>query len=327
MLKFLKKHRFYIITLIVAIVVLNLHVPYYVVAPGGTIDIGSRIKIDDEEKINGSLNLLYVSEYDGTVATLLVGFIMPNWDIHEIEDIQVADEDYNDIYERNRIMLDNANDNAIYVAYTKAGKEIEVTDRKTVVLVTTSSHDGSLKVGDEILKADGIEIENVNQLKEIIRSKETGDNIKLEIIRDDETMNVSTTIKEDNGQKVIGAVIITDYDYEFSPSIQLEFKSSESGSSGGLMTAIGIYDALVSEDIVNGRKIAGTGTIEVDGTVGEIDGIKYKIMGAHKNKVDLVLVPVANYEEAMKVNDEYNYGLKIVSVKTFDDAIAYLTTN
>ena len=98
MLKFLKKHRFYIITLIVAIVVLNLHVPYYVVAPGGTIDIGSRIKIDDEEKINGSLNLLYVSEYDGTVATLLVGFIMPNWDIHEIEDIQVADEDYNDIY-------------------------------------------------------------------------------------------------------------------------------------------------------------------------------------------------------------------------------------
>ena len=140
-------------------------------------------------------------------------------------------------------------------------------------------------------------------------------------------MNVSTTIKEDNGQKVIGAVIITDYDYEFSPSIQLEFKSSESGSSGGLMTAIGIYDALVDDDIVNGRKIAGTGTIEVDGTVGEIDGIKYKIMGAHKNKVDLVLVPVANYEEAMKVNDEYNYGLKIVSVKTFDDAIAYLTSN
>ena len=26
-------------------------------------------------------------------------------------------------------------------------------------------------------------------------------------------------------------------------------------------------------------------------------------------------------------NDEYNYGLKIVSVKTFDDAIAYLTSN
>ncbi len=327
MLKFFKEHRFYIITLVICIVVLNLHVPYYIEAPGGTIDIGNRIKIDGEEKINGSLNLLYVSEYDGTVATLIVGLIMPNWDIYGIEDIQVNDEDYGTIIERNRIMLDNANDNAMYVAYVKAGKEIKVTDYRNIVLATTGEHDGSLMVGDEIVKASGIELEDVSMLKEIIDSKDVGDSIKLEIMRNDEVMEVNTSIKEENGQKIIGAVIITDYDFEYSPSLELEFKSSESGSSGGLMTAIGIYDTLVDDDIVNGRKIAGTGTINIDGTVGEIDGIKYKIMGAHKNNVDLVLVPEGNYEEAIKVNDEYDYGLEIVSVKTFDDAIEYLMDN
>ena len=45
--------------------------------------------------------------------------------------------------------------------------------------------------------------------------------------------------------------------------------------------------------------------ISLDGTVGEIDGIKYKIMGAAKNKVDIVFVPSANYEEAIMTKNKY----------------------
>jgi len=119
-------------------------------------------------------------------------------------------------------------------------------------------------------------------------------------------------------------MMITNYIYEVDPEVELEFKSSEGGSSGGLMIALNIYNSLISEDITKGRKIAGTGTIEVDGTVGAIDGVKYKLIGAVNNGMEIVLVPKENYEEAMKVKEEYNFDIEIVSVNTFDDALNYL---
>ena len=123
---------------------------------------------------------------------------------------------------------------------------------------------------------------------------------------------------------MIGVVIVTNFDYETNPDIEIKFKSSESGSSGGFMMALSIYTKISDNDIVKGRKIAGTGTIEADGTVGEIDGIKYKIMGASKNKIDIVLVPSANYKEAIEVKEKYNYDIEIVKIDTFSDAIKYL---
>ena len=93
------------------------------------------------------------------------------------------------------------------------------------------------------------------------------------------------------------------------------------------MMSLSIYSAISGEDILKGRNIAGTGTIDIEGNVGEIGGIKYKVMGAVKNKMDIILVPSANYKEAMKVKKEKNYKIKIVEVKTFQDAIKYLKEN
>ena len=94
------------------------------------------------------------------------------------------------------------------------------------------------------------------------------------------------------------------------------------------MTTLTIYNYVIKEDITNGMKIAGTGTIEGDGTVGEIGGIKYKLAGIEKQKADLFFVPAGeNYEEAMKYKKENNYKIKIVPVKTFEDAVKYLKEN
>ena len=123
---------------------------------------------------------------------------------------------------------------------------------------------------------------------------------------------------------MIGAVIVLDLDYKLDPDIDLKFKVSESGSSGGMMLALSIYSKISGEDLVRGRNIAGTGTIDMVGNVGEIDGIKYKIMGAYKDNIDIVLVPSANYKEAVKVKKKYDYDMEIVKVDTFSDVIEYL---
>ena len=108
-------------------------------------------------------------------------------------------------------------------------------------------------------------------------------------------------------------------------SNSFKFKPSESGPSGGLTLSLAIYNRLVNEDITNGLKIVGTGTIDMNGNVGSIGGVKYKLMGAVKAKADVFLVPSGeNYEECIKVQKEKGYDIKIIGVTTFDEALEKL---
>lgn len=322
---FFKDNLWFFISVFIIVLLFNIHLPYYISTPGGVININDRIVCETCSDINGNLNMLYVSEYEATIPTYLLSYIMPNWDRENISEQQVSDEDTHDIYVRNRIMLDNSINNAIYVAYKSAGKDVNIKNKKMIVIASTM--DNGLKIGDEILEIDDEDVEDVNDVKNIINKRNVGDKIKLKIIRDDKEIETTSSIKEEDGNKLLGVIIVNNYDLDMDPKIDLKFKSTESGSSGGLMMAISIYTKISGKDIVKGRNIAGTGTIEFDGTVGEIDGIKYKIIGAYKNDIDVVLVPKENYEEALKVVKDNNYDMKIVSVNTFGDAINYLSNN
>ena len=321
----LKEYRVFLITLLVAVIIFNVRLPYYVMAPGGVIELNKRISINEESKLNGSINMLYVSEYDGTIASLILANVLKEWDIEKIEEQQVANESVKEIRKRNEIMLDNSVQNAIFVAYNAASKEISIKNCENIVLATTLDND--LRINDVILEVNSEKLENIERLKEIISETEVGMVLKLRVLRDDEEIEINTKVVSQDNRKVIGVVAVTNCDYELDPKIDIKFNNSEGGSSGGLMLALSIYDYLSEEDLLKGRKIAGTGTIDISGNVGEIDGVKYKLMGAVKNKVDLVFVPVGNYEEALMVKEKYNYNIEIVEVKTFDDALDYLQKN
>ena len=91
------------------------------------------------------------------------------------------------------------------------------------------------------------------------------------------------------------------------------------------MTALSIYNNLIKEDITKGLTIVGTGTIDINGNVGVIGGVSYKLKSAEKENADLFFVPKGeNYKEAIKIKKEKNYNIKIVGISTFDEAISYL---
>ena len=87
------------------------------------------------------------------------------------------------------------------------------------------------------------------------------------------------------------------------------------------------HNALTEDDITKGLNIVGTGSIDSEGNVLEIGGVKYKVLAAEKNKADIFMVPKENYEEAMKVKKNRNLKVKIVEVSTLQDAIDYLNNN
>ena len=301
------------------IVAVNIELPYYIEAPGGTINLTKRIDANYNKK-DGSLNMLYVTQYKGNIVTVLLGKVINNWDLNKISNHQISNETSKEIHTRNKIMLENSVQNATFVAYENANIKIDVKDTKNIVYATTK--DNGMKIGDIILSVDDKIIKDITDLKTTIQSKNVGDTINILIERDKEEKNISITLEED---KVIGVATITNYEYELPNELDISFKSGEGGSSGGLILALGIYSEITGIDILKGRDICGTGTIDINGNVGEIDGIKYKIAGAVKNKMDVILVSPYNYEEAKKVIEENNYKIELVKVSTFKEAIEYLT--
>ena len=317
--EFFKNNIKYILILVIVGIIANYPLPYYIEAPGGTIDITNRIDIDGGYVSKGSLNLLYVTEYRGNVMTYLMGLVLPSFDIEKQEERQISNESAQDIYIRNRVMLENSIDNATILAYRHANKTVNITGYNNVILANYNDND--LKIGDNIISIDNVKVSNLIDIKNELDKKEANQTITISVMRDNKEHSFKVKLDD---EKKLGIIVQTDYEYELDPEINIKFKTSESGSSGGLMLALSIYNAITSEDITHGFKVAGTGTIDIEGNVGEIGGVKYKIMGAVRNKMDLVFVPTANYEEAIKVKKEHNYDIDIIKVNTFEEALNYL---
>lgn len=309
----------FIIFIIILGLLFYLKLPYYVMAPGGTINITDRVELDGYNIKKGSINMLYVSEYDLTPALFLYSKVM-GYDISNNETKKTSNETMDEALTRYKLMRDNSLDLALLVAYQKAGKDITINSKKNIVLATIK--DNNFKVGDIILEADDTAVNNITDIKEIINNKKVGDVISFKVLRNDKEIIIDSTIYKEKNQKVVGVVIMTDYDFDLNPKLNLKFKKRESGSSGGLMLTLTIYNAITDEDLIKGRKIAGTGTISEDGKVGEIDGVKYKIMGA--KDMDIVFVPSANYKEAIETKKKYHYDMDIVKVDTFAEVLEYL---
>lgn len=319
-----REDKFYIISLLILIIICNYRMPYYVTAPGGTININDRIEYEDKTDYEGSFNMLYVTQYEATIPIYLASYLIKDWDLESITENQISNENHKEIDFRNKIMLESSINNATYVAYTHANKEIEIENKKNFIIATL--YDMNLKIGDEILQINDVDINDLEDIKRVVSEHEVGNTLTVKIVRNEKVKEVEVIVRDMDGEKGIGIVVMTNYKYKTNPKIELNFKKSESGSSGGLMMALSIYSAISGEDILKGRNIAGTGTIDNYGNVGKIDGIKYKIMGAVKNNMDVVLVPSANYKEAKELVEERNYDIKLIEIKTFNDAIEYLNS-
>lgn len=319
MKKFLKENLSFLIFLTLMILVIEVELPYYIEAPGGTINLSKRIDKNYNKK-NGSLNMLYVTEYKGNVITVILSKVIKSWDLFKISNQQISNENSHDIYIRNKVMLDNSIQNATFVAYNYAGKKIDIKEKENIVIATTK--DNGIEIGDIILSIDDKEVENVDTIKNYLNTLKPNDEVVIKLKRGNKEKEVKITLDKD---KIIGIMVITNYTFDTEDDVDIAFKTGEGGSSGGLVLALGIYSQITGEDILKGRNIAGTGTIDAAGNVGEIDGIKYKIAGAVRKHMDVVLVSPYNYEEAKKVIEENHYNIELVKVNNFKEAIEYLT--
>ncbi|MFI2427446.1 S16 family serine protease [Streptomyces sp. NPDC018955] len=94
------------------------------------------------------------------------------------------------------------------------------------------------------------------------------------------------------------------------------------GPSAGLLFSLGIVDKLNGDgsggDLTGGRVVAGTGTIDADGTVGAVGGVPLKTQAARRDGATVFLVPKAECAEARA---ELPEGLRLIPVTTLEGAV------
>ena len=324
--KYIKEYYKVIIVYILILVTFLVEFPYYISAPGGLINTDNKIQTKENFKMSGTLNMAYVSEIHATIPTLIVSLFNNDWDVEKEEEVKNDNETIEEKNYRNKMLLEESNDIALLVAYKHSDIHYEVTNNKVYITYIDELSKTDLKIEDQILKVDNEQVIDKNSLQSYIASKKVGDKITLKVldINGEKKTRKATLINVADEPKV-GAIITETFDVKSNKNVKFNFKESESGSSGGLMLTLTIYSHLNKIDLTDGKTIVGTGTIDINGNVGEISGIKYKLIGAVNKHADIFLVPKGkNYEDAKKIKEERGYNIDLVPVETFEEALKYL---
>lgn len=324
--EFIKEEYKFLIVCLLVLILFFYPVNYYIIIGGGISDIGDRIEVEDEYDSDGTFNMSYVSELVGTLGPYLLSYVIPTWD-RESADLYKYDvtESIEDIEFRSSLDLENANSNAIYWSYKLAKKHIELIETKIYIISVMSEYKTKFKVGDLLLAINDNSFETLEEYQNYIQTLKAGDNAKIKVLRNSKEAEFDTEIYDYEGRSIMGVYLQVVNEYKTDPIVKLEFEPDESGPSAGLITTLAIYDKLTKGDLTNSLNIAGTGTIEADGSIGQIGGVKYKLLGAVAGDADVFLVPSGdNYKECAKIKKEKKLKIKLIEVSTIEEAIEKL---
>jgi PDZ domain-containing protein len=174
-----------------------------------------------------------------------------------------------------------------------------------------------LREGDILVEIDGSELNSFESFKKSLSLEKPGETFPAVVLRGGERVDVALSVAFIEGENRIGVYLRP----ELKPSsfpFPINFNSGRTvGASGGLVFALEIYDKLTPEDLTGGKQIAATGTLDYRGRVGAIEGIEFKIKGAQRAGVDVIIVPKGNLDNLQTKPSS----LKIVPVSTFKEAL------
>jgi PDZ domain-containing protein len=320
------------LTFSVALVIaMYLPAPYVIERPGPAFNVlgqdnGSPVITVTGAKTydtDGALQLLTVSVLGSPRATptwfeLLLAWLDPAQAISPLDEVFPPNQTKSEVDAENLALFEDSTMQAGAVALRQLGykytKEVVV-----VQLMKDSPAVGVLKSGDTVLAIDGLAINSMAQLKQVLQTGQ-GKPITLSLRRNGQNIDLPYKPKKMDGDYRLG--IFGSEHFQFPIDLDLKLKDV-GGPSGGLMFSLGIYDKLTPGALTGGKIIAGTGTIDEAGTVGQIGGIREKLYSASRAGASWFLSPAENCAETV---GHVPAGLTVIKVQNFQDALKAVET-
>jgi Lon-like protease len=212
---------------------------------------------------------------------------------------------------------------AAVVAFRALGRPVpRIPGARVVYVFEDSPATGKIQAGDVIAGINGVATVGVDALTTGIRAHAPGSEVKLQVVRGGVVRTISMRTKrvlDENGKPYPAIGVSLAPAYRFPVDVQIDTQDI-GGPSGGLVFSLALVEVLGSDDLTKGHVVAATGTIDLEGKVGEIGGIEQKVRAAEHSGADYFLVPLNEANDAKKVARK----VKIIGVRTLDDALGIL---
>ena len=315
-----------VLFVVLFVLALTLPVPYVVLSPGPTYntlgnDTAGRTIIvingTTSNQTTGHLNMTTVSVSTGSVSVFqaVYGWLASDEVVVPKSAVYPPGQSEQEVQQQDTRDFAESQDSAVAAASCELGypKKFGVEE-----VVGATSAD-KLRPADVLLTLDGKPIDTQPKLIAALAAKNPGDQVSIAVTRAGKPQTATVTLGKPLPGRTGGSLGINVGDVCSPPfSVDLGLGNQIGGPSAGLMFALGIMDKVGPVDLTKGVFIAGTGTIDPDGTVGPIGGIQLKMIAARRAGATVFLAPAGNCADVRGATPK---GLKVVKVQKLHDAV------
>nr|NLI49088.1 PDZ domain-containing protein [Propionibacterium sp.] len=312
-------------------------VPFVVWAPGPVVDLLS----DDEG--SSLVNVTNVTTYpasgrlllttlaqtppDGQVSLLeaLHAYWAPDREVVPAAAVYPAGSTAEEIRDERIAQFEMAQRDATAAALRTAGLRV---DPVPVVLSVnaTGPAAGRLRVGDIVVAirngdAMPVTVQTAQDAAQAVASGRVGDEVVFSLQRDGVRQDVAVvTVGSKSRPDLPVAGVSFTQGYVYAPQVSFALAPDTAGSSAGLMLALAVYDRVTAVQLLDDRVVSGTGTIDANGTVGRVRGVRERVAGARQAGASVFIVPRANCVDLAGEQP----GLRLVAVGTLAETVSAL---
>ena len=293
-----------------------------IIAPGDLTPMNETVHIEGIE-ISKGFHTIYVYSYAPmTPFQGLIANLEPSIEVDELT-YREKDTSARDNFLSGQVSKLSSLQIAVIKAYELANKvdeNIEINYHfEGLMLYYRPSRLNELKIGDEILSinSEDYHLHDEESFTELSKLREATLSVRRKNGSAYEYHTISYRLEEDEPTLLYYPNYAIDH---ASPSFSLPgLESVIGGPSGGMIQTLSIYASLLKLNIGD-TKIAGTGTIEIDGNIGRIGGIRQKIYTAKYRKTDLFFIPKSHENEIIEIPFTFD----LIAVNTIEEAVQAL---
>ena len=329
-----------IIGVVVLVVLAFIPMPFYFFSPGLAKPLEPIITVHGghkTEKGEFMLTSVYVV-YTQNIYEFLFGLTIPHHQILPVSQVSAGlpDPEYNAI---EAYMMTSSHQNAEYAAlhYLHLPVSVKATGVYVVYVEPHSPALNLLHAGDVITSINHQPILYPQQLISALTKDKPGQTVTLSVLRGKQKRQVAiklTTLSPLPGQQQsrAGIGILPSQAETLTSPYQVSIRTGDiDGPSAGFMFTLEIVNQLYhGGDLTKGYKIAGTGTINADGTIGQIGGVEHKVIAANDAGAQYFFVPMdtakgdTNQIHADQTVKNDHLKIKVIPVHTLAQAVSFL---
>ena len=316
-----RRVAFYAAAAIVAAALSFVPTPYALIMPGSAVDLRGVLSVFGHEWPQQHFYLTDVTLQTRTTPVMLLAAFLPGTRVLRRDEVISRDETAPQFEGRMRHAMDESQAIAAFVAERAAHLPVPTpVSLITVFRVLPASHaNGILQPGDVIRTVEGRPVRSTFDITNVLFKHKPGSVVRIVYRRDGVSRSADFATMAFKGKTRLGVLLLPEFETPKLP-IPVRYRPfNVSGSSGGLMFALAIYRTLHDQPPLGIERIAGTGTISYDGTIGPIEGATQKLIAARRAGAQLFFVPRENFAEIADIK-----GMKILPVHTFTEALRAL---